>query len=291
LEELEIFDSVVKNGSFTKAAEQLNVASSVVSRTIKKLETKLKTTLFNRTTRRVLLTQEGQWLLNKAGGILNQVQNVESFLLDKEQSPVGTITVDAATPFAIHAIAPLILGFNRLYPKLQIVLLSNESNIDLIARKVDVAIRIGQLEDSSLKARKLGNAFRALYASPQYIQEFGMPESVEDLENHQCLGFIKPKKLNIWPVFTSQEQGTKVKPSTFADNGETIKQLALNGCGIACISSFTAVEDVNNGRLLPILPDSIINQPIPIFAVFYSDNEINNRLRCFLDYLVEHVKF
>lgn len=291
LEELEIFDSVVKNGSFIKAAEQINVASSVVSRTIKKLEIKLETTLFNRTTRRVFLTQEGQWLLDKASDLINQAQSVESFLLDKHQPPSGTITVDAATPFAIHAIAPLIANFNRVYPKLRVILQSNESNVDLIARKVDIAIRIGQLEDSSLKARKLGDAYRALYASPEYIQEFGAPKNAEELKKHKCLGFIKPQKLNVWPIFNPHEQGTKVTPSTFADNGETIKQLAVNGCGIACISSFTVIEDVKLGRLLPVLSDKIIDQPIPILAVFYSNNEMNNRLRCFLDYLVEHVVF
>lgn len=289
LEELEIFITVSKSGSFTKAADALSITSSVVSKTVKKLENKLKTTLFNRTTRKVILTQEGEWLLSQANSLIQQAYNIESHLGDKHGAPAGKLTVDAATPFALHALGPLIAGFNSLHPDITITLQASESIIDLIDRKVDVAIRIGELEDSSLKARKLGECFRYLYASPDYLAKHGKPKNVSQLSQHMCLGFDKPQKLNTWPIASGDEELTKIQPSAYADSGETLKQLAIKGCGIVCISSFTAEEDVEAGRLVTVLEKQTVKIPIPVYAVFYSDNEVNNRLRCFLDYISEHI--
>ncbi|KGJ96679.1 LysR substrate-binding domain-containing protein [Thalassotalea sp. ND16A] len=132
-----------------------------------------------------------------------------------------------------------------------------------------------------LKARKLGECYRKLFASPEYIEIHGYPECVSQLQNHSCLGFAKHENLNIWALAGDDDKFIKISPSTLADNGETLKQLAVQGCGIACISSFTANEDVLLGRLIPLLEEHTIKQPIAIYAVFYSANAMNNRLRCF----------
>jgi len=289
LEELETFVAVAKSGNFSNAADVLNITSSVVSRTIKKLEQKLQTTLFNRTTRKVIITQEGVWLLKNANEILEKTNNIENYLGEKGRHPSGRLVIDGAAPFILHAISPLIANFNELYPDISLVMHSNESNIDLIDRKVDVAIRIGELEDSTLKARKLGECFRRIYASPGYILNKGSPINSSQLDKHTCLGFIKPEKLNTWPVSNDDEKMIKIIPNIVADNGETLRQLAINDCGIACLSSFTVKEDVAEGRLVPLLDQQIINHPIPIYAVFYSDNAINKRLHCFLDFISKHI--
>ncbi len=289
LEELEIFVTVVNSGNFSKAANVLGVTSSVVSRTVKKLEDKLNTTLFNRTTRKVDVTQEGEWLFINAQSMLSDARKMESFLGTKDREPEGRLVVDAATPFSLHALGPLIRGFNRQYPKVRVTLQSNESNIDLLERRVDLAIRIGELQDSSLKCRKIGDSFRKLYASPDYLRANSVPRSAEELRSHACLGFVRPEKLNIWPVKLA-DQYLEITPHTLADSGETLKQLAINGCGIACISSFTAQADVETGSLVQILENETILLPVPIYAVFYSDNEMNSRLRCFIDYISAHVQ-
>lgn len=290
LEELEIFVTAVESGNFTKTASLLGITASVVSRTIKKLENKLTTTLFTRTTRKLYLTQEGEWLYQRARELVNQAQGIETYLGDKAGAPNGRLVVDAATPFSIHAIGPLIAGFNQRYPGVRVILQSTESNVDLIEHKVDVAIRIGQLQDSSLKARKLGECFRKLYASPGYIELFGAPDNVSQLSHHACLGFANVEKLNTWPLATDDGSLLKVAPATFADNGETLKQLAIKGCGIACLSSFTADDDVRSGRLVPLLETQTIKQPIPVYAVFYAVNGMDRRLRCFLDHLSENIR-
>ena len=289
LEELEMLVAVVNFGNFSKAAEEINVTASVVSRTIKKLEDKLNTTLFNRTTRKIHLTQEGEWLFREAGSLVAHALKIESHLGDRSKEQEGTVVVDAATPFSLHAIGPLIAGFSQCYPNVVVTLQSSESNIDLIERKVDIAIRIGQLEDSNLKARKLGESVRQLYASPPYVKSQGDPKTAAELKKHACLGFVKPSKLNIWPIKDRSGHKLQVKPRTFADNGETLRQLAVQGCGIACLSSFTVREDVLSGKLVPILKDKVIQESIPLYAVFYSENEVDPRIRCFLDYISEHI--
>jgi len=289
IQELEILVAVVKHGNFSKAADALKIAASVVSRSIQKLEIKLNVKIVNRTTRKMNLTQEGEWLYQEAVSIIDKVAGVERYLNDVQECPQGTIRVDAATPFALHAVAPVISGFKTQFPKVNIVLTSSESIIDLIDRNVDVAIRIGDLRDSSLKARKLGDSYRKVYASPEYLKKHGKITNAGDLALHTCLGFLKPEKLNSWPVVAENGEWVKIKPDVVADSGETIKQLAIQGCGLACISSFTAEQDVLAGKLVCVLKKATQLVPIPIYAVFYSDNEMNLRVRCFLDYLVKHV--
>ncbi|WP_261843199.1 LysR family transcriptional regulator [Aliamphritea ceti] len=289
LEELEIFVAAVNSGNFSKAAEVLGVTASVVSRTVMKLEAKLSTTLFNRTTRKISITQEGEWLFANAQNMLADANKIESFLRTKDREPEGSLVVDAATPFSLHALSPLIRGFNQQYPKVRVSLQSNESNIDLLERRIDLAIRIGELQDSSLKCRKIGVSYRKLYASPDYLKLHSVPHSADDLREHACLGFIKPEKLNTWPVRLA-DKFLEITPDTLADSGETLKQLAINGCGIACLSSFTVQTEVQAGRLLQVLETETVLQPVPIYAVFYSDNEVNSRLRCFIDYISEHIQ-
>jgi DNA-binding transcriptional LysR family regulator len=291
LDELEIFNVVVQSDNFSDAANTLNVTSSVVSRTIKKLEHKLDTSLFNRTTRKIHLTQEGERLHQYALSITVQAQAIETYFNNKDKAPEGELIIDAATPFVLHAISPLIPAFQIQYPGINVNLQSTESNIDLIHNKVDVAIRLGKLEDSTLKAKKLGEATRKLYASPHYIEQYGIPTTASDLSEHICLAFSAPERLNTWPICDSQGQLIAINSCLKADNGETIKQLAIEGAGIACLSSFTTQEDVRLGRLVPILKDRLRKQTVPIYAVFYAENEVNNRVRCFLDFVAEHINF
>jgi len=289
VQELEIFVAVVKHGNFSKAAEELKIAASVVSRSIQKLERKLKVKIFNRTTRKMNLTQEGEWLYQQAVDLINKIANVEGYLSKAHERPQGTIRIDAPTPFALHAIAPIIPGFKTQFEKINIILTSNESIIDLIDRNIDVAIRIGDLSDSSLKARKLGDSFRKVFASPDYLKNHGKISKVSDLAQHRCLGFLNPEKLNTWPVVTENGELMKISPDVVADSGETLKQLAIQGCGLVCISSFTAEQDVQAGKLVCVLEEETRRVLIPIYAVFYSDNELNLRVRSFLDYIVEHI--
>ena len=289
LDELALLNAIVENGSFSAAAEQLDLAASVVSRRLKSLETKLDTHLLHRTTRHMGLTQEGQWLYEKAADTLAQVSDIETHFLAQEGQPQGTVSIDAATPFTLHAIAPLIAGLHNCYPGINIVLESSESNINLIERKVDMAIRIGELEDTSLKAKKLGDTYRGIYAAPDYIKRYDQPENGEALSQHRCLGFSKHPRLNTWPVMDNNNKPITITPHLHADSGETLRQLALHGNGIACLSAFSVRDDVNAERFVPVLKDKTEKIPIPVYLVYYSDKATHGRVRCVIDYIAEHI--
>ncbi len=288
-EELITFVAVVESGSFSRAAAQLNQANSAVSRTVKKLEQKLGVTLLNRTTRQISLTQEGENYFRQVQKILGDMAAAENALQETRQQPRGLLMVDASTPVMLHLITPLIPAFRERYPEMALSLASSENFIDLIARKVDIAIRFGELTDSTLKARKLIDSYRYVFASPTYLEQHGTPRTVEELRNHTCIGFSDLQHLNRWPLLCSDGQQLHVTPALISNNGETQRHLCLHGSGIACISDFVSYADVEKGNLVPILVQETLRIAQPIHAVYYSDRVVSNRLRSLIDFLTEHL--
>jgi DNA-binding transcriptional LysR family regulator len=286
-EQLDTFVTVVKTGSFTAAADQLGQATSVVSRRVKQLEQRLGVALLVRTTRSLRLTSEGEWYYQQACSILRQLNQADHFLMDRSHKPAGKLRVDSATPFILHQLVPLVAEFLALYPEIELTLDSSESFINLIEKRVDVAIRFGELTDSSLKARKLGAGFRRLLASPNYLASFGTPESLADLVKHRCIGFSSIEHLNRWPLRDHDGELYKITPYLTADSGETVRQLALHGNGIACLSGFMTQEDIRAGRLVPVLEHLREQVLMPVYAVYYSEGEANPRVRCFIDFLTQ----
>lgn len=284
-EELTAFVTVVENGGFSRAAEQLNQANSVVSRTVKRLEKKLGVTLLNRTTRQISLTQEGETYFKEVQRILAEMAAAEDSLLDAQQQPQGLLTIDAATPVMLHLIAPHIPEFQARYPNITLSFSTSENFVDLIARKIDIAIRVGTLNDSTLRARKLLDSYRYCYASPAYLKKHGRPQSIADLKKHLCIGFTDLPHLNEWPLLDQQGQLVTINPSITSTSGETQRQLCLQGCGIACLSDFMTFEDVKKGNLVPLFEDKTLHIGMPIHAVFYSDNAVSVRLRSFIDFI------
>ncbi|BCQ43186.1 hypothetical protein ERHA55_07130 [Erwinia rhapontici] len=202
LEELRAWVVVVDTGSITAAAEQLNQTTSGISRALSRLESKLQTTLLHRTTRRIALTEEGQIFLEHARQIIRSVETAEEQIAQRREIPSGRLRVNAATPFMLHVIVPLMPEFSRRYPLIQLELNTDEVVIDLLEQQTDIAIRIGELRDSTMHARALGCSRLRLMASPGYLEEHGVPQSVADMvENHRLLGFCNLDQHNIWPVW------------------------------------------------------------------------------------------
>jgi len=290
-DELKVFIATAEAGSFVTAADQLGIAPSAVSRSIKGLENRLKTTLFNRTTRKILITSQGQWLLRHATKTLDNLDQIQSHFTGDMTEPEGELTIDAATPFSLHVIAPIISRFIEDFPKIKITLVCNETITDLIAQKVDVAIRIGELKDSTLKAKKIGHTQRALYASPVYLEKFGVPSSVKDLEDHQCLGFSHSKSLNTWPLFGEDGERVTITPHIYANSGEILKQLSICHNGIICVSKVTVKKELEREELLPVLENKTQQYFIPIYAVYYSERTVGLHIRKFLDFIDEQAVF
>ncbi|MFB5746830.1 DNA-binding transcriptional regulator YafC [Cedecea sp. S5-13] len=289
-DELAIFVAVVESGSFSRAAEQLGLANSAVSRTVKKLEMKLGVSLLNRTTRQLSLTEEGERYFRNVQQILQAMAAAENEVMESKQTPRGLLRIDAATPVMLHLLMPLIKPFRERYPEMTLSLVSSETFINLIERKVDVAIRVGNLTDSSLRARPLFSSYRKIIASPEYIAANGAPETAADLVNHVCLGFTEPSSLNRWPVSQEDGQLFEIKPGLSSNSGETLKQLCLTGNGIACLSDFMIDKEIESGEFVEVLADKLLPVNMPFSAVYYSDRAVSTRIRAFIDFLSDAVK-
>jgi len=285
LDELLAFVSVVDSGSISAAAEHLAQTASGVSRALSRLEDKLDVTLLRRTTRRLELTEEGQAFLAQARKILEAVEDAEEQMKVRRQKPAGRLRVNAAAPFMLHAVVPLIAGFRAQYPEIQLELHSSDRIIDLLEQRTDVAIRIGALRDSTLHARALGSNRLRILASPAYLAAHGTPQSVEALRDHSLLGFTQPDSLNQWPLRHPLGDALAISPSLQASSGETLRQLALADVGIVCLADFMTGADRHRGELVQILAQHTVEVRQPIHAVYYRNTALASRIACFLDYL------
>lgn len=286
-EELAIFVAVVEGGSFSRAAERLNMANSAVSRAVKKLEYKLGVELLTRTTRQVKLTQEGEAYFRRVQSILQEMAAAENELIERRNMPQGSLRIDAATPVILHLLMPMIKPFRERFPEVTLSLVSSETFINLIERKVDIAIRAGNLSDSSLRARPLFTSRRKIVASPEYICQYGIPTSAEELVKHACLGFVEPLNLNRWPVAKADGQLYDIMPDCTSNSGETIRQLCLTGNGVACLSDFMIDKDIDEGRLVEMMADKLLPVDMPFNAVYYSERAVSTRIRSFIDFMGE----
>lgn len=290
LEEITVYLAVVDAGSFTAAADHLGLPVSTTSRLLARLEEKLETTLLRRTTRRLDLTEEGARFARDARNIMDAVQVAEDGLMERKGRLSGLLRIDAATPFVLHVLAPLLPGFHALYPEVKLAITSNEGFIDLLERRVDMAIRIGELEDSTLHSRFLGRTNIRLLASPEYLKRAGMPKEAKDLLHHKLLGFLQPESLNVWPARLPDGKLLRIEPTMTAASGETLRQLAINGLGIACLSTFMTSKDVEAGRLVEVLATEIEPTSRPVHAVFYQQSAFSAKISSMVRYLVEALR-
>ncbi|AXL53269.1 LysR family transcriptional regulator [Paraburkholderia caffeinilytica] len=292
-DELLVFVTVIDCGSITAAAEKLQQTVSGVSRALTRLEKKLDTALVRRTTRRLQLTEEGEAFLLRARAILDAMEEAEESVTRGRERPSGRLRVDAASPFMLHCVAPHMKAFSALYPEIRLELTSNERIVDLLEQKVDIAIRIGALQDSTLHARALGRSKLRVLASPAYLAEYGEPRSVEALRAHRLIGFTAPEHLNRWPLRAggkSKAELLKIEPAITASSGETLRQLALSGWGIVCLADFMTAADVRAERLVPILGNVLVDERQPVSAVYYQSASLAGRVQCFLDFMATRVR-
>lgn len=283
-EDLMAFLAVAESESFSKASVKEGIQIATLSRAISRLEKQLETTLFNRTTRKLVMTEEGAVFKGYAQQALNTLDLGQQHLLSHQKEPVGKLRIDAAFAFISHQLVPLLPEFRKLYPKVELELTTNDRVVDLLDNKVDVAIRIGDLKDSTLHARALGQSPLVVVASPGYLQANGTPTEVPQLSEHTLLGFSQASHLNNWHFKHAQN------PLTFelhASSGEIIKQLCMNGMGITALSYYMIHRELNDGSLVEVLPNAIHhpNRRESIQAVYYKQSALASRISLFLDFI------
>ncbi|ANN66642.1 LysR family transcriptional regulator [Bordetella bronchialis] len=290
LDEMQTFIAVVDTGSITAASAQLGQTVSAISRALARLERKLDTTLLQRTTRRLALTEEGRLFLADARRIVESVDAMEEQMAVRRHVPSGLLRVNAASPFMLHVIVPLVGGFRERYPEIALELHTSDQIIDLLEQRTDIAIRIGPLRDSTLHARPLGSNALRILASPAYLAQRGKPRTPDDLARHSLLGFTQPETLNNWPLRHAAGDGLPIEPTLSASSGETLRQLALAGQGLACLADFMTREDRRRGDLVQVLARDTVEVRQPVHAVYYRNTQLASRIGCFLDYVAERMR-
>jgi len=289
LEEQQAFITVVDCGSITAAAERLGITVSGVSRALNRLEQKLGTTLLRRTTRRLELTEEGETFLAHCRRILAAVEEAEEALLDRHNQPQGRLRVNAAPSFMQFVIVPVIGEFRARYPGITLELDTHDRFVDLLEQRVDLAIRIGDLEDSSLHARLLGHSPLRLLASPSYIQRHGAPQSIDELAQHSLMGFSQLEHLNQWPLIVADGKRLHISPTLSASSGSTLIELAIAGEGIVCLADFMTIAPRQKGALVDIFPDYTELKTQAVNAVYYRQATLSQRTRLFMEFLAERL--
>ena len=290
LEELLAFRAVVDTGSITAAADQLEQTVSGISRALSRLEKKLGTTLLRRTTRRLELTEEGQAFLARTRAILDAMDAAEEEMATRREAPTGLLRVNAASPFMLHAVVPLVPEFHALFPGIHLELNTDDLNVDLLAQRTDIAIRIGTLRDSTLHARPLCSSRLRVLASPAYLAQHGKPKRVADLAQHALIGNSQVASLNDWPLRSPQGDSYRTTLAFSASSGETMRHLALAGLGIVCLADFMTEADRTRGDLMQVLARDTVEVRQPVNAVYYRNTALSSRITAFLDFLAARLQ-
>jgi len=288
LSEMKMFQAVADSGGFTAAANELGVSQSAVSRAVVRLEQRLGTSLLHRSTRRISLTDEGDIFLRACRQVLEDIGEAERSVTSDKQ-PAGTLRVSAAVLWGLDPLVALLPEFTSRYPKIGVHLSLTDRYIDLIDEKIDVAIRVGQLADSSLIARKVGEMRRVIVASPAYIARRGKPKTPADLLNHDCLLWDEEHDyLNRWPFEVNGVlRHIKVCSNLVSNNAQALYQLAIMGAGIFRMLEYRARPLIRSGELVPLLERSHRDKAISVHALYVRTNIAKPRVRAFVDFLIE----
>ena len=250
-----MFACVVEHRSFSAAAQSIGVSKATVSKAVARLETSLGTTLFHRTSRRLTLTDAGQSLAERAGRILAEAQAAEEQARDAATAPTGLVRVAAPMSFGLAHVAPAIADFLKRHPGVEIDLTLSDAKVDIVAEGIDVALRIADLPDSTLRARRLGPVAIHIVAAPAYWDERGRPTHPADLGDHDCFGYTNLPGA-IWH-FRRGEEEASVRPTgpLATNNGEAMLPALCAGLGVARLPDFLVDADIAAGRLEPVLAD------------------------------------
>jgi DNA-binding transcriptional LysR family regulator len=257
LEGLAIFAKVAELRSFALAAKHLELSKATVSKAIARLEAKLGARLFNRTSRRLALTDAGHRLLDRASRILADGEAAESEVRAQSASPRGLVRLAAPMSFGLKEVAPLMPDFLAKYPEVSVDLHLSDAVVDLIGAGFDAALRIGALPDSSLRARRLRGVSRYLAAAPSYLKRHGRPAHPRDLMGHACLCYAYLPTPDVWRFISKAGEEVQTRPAgpLRANNADALAPALLAGLGLAVQPDFVVGEAIEDGRLEVVMPD------------------------------------
>ncbi len=284
--EMETFLAVAQGGSFAAAAKALRLTPSAVSRAIARLEARLGVTLIHRTTRALALTPEGEAYRVRVAGLVAEIDEIERSVGHAQAGPRGKLRVNASVPFGTHYLIPILPRFLQAYPGVTLDLALSDTLVDLVEERADIAIRIGPLRDTRLRAKKLGRSAMVVVASPDYLVRHGEPRHPDDLDHHTCLQFSFRRSVDSWPFRIGGRVIQRPVEGPFLGNsGEVVRMMAAAGGGIARLGRFHAAPDIATGRLMPVLEAYNPGDGEDIHALYAGHERLSLRVRAFLDFL------
>lgn len=295
LGQIAAFVTVVDTGSFSEAALQLRQVSSTISRKVARLETKLGVNLLHRTTRRVALTEAGAIYLRYSRSIIELMASAEAEVASLSSSPHGLVRLSLPVAFGQRHISGLLAEFLEIFPSIEIEASFDDRVIDMIAENFDLSIRIGNLPDSSLIARKLTANRRLLVASPSYIEKYGAPAVPADLSHHDCIRYLLYRSSgNIWHFqhrdSPREETTVTVSGSFRGDNSESINTFALAGQGVGIVADYICADALREKRLVRLLPDWNVTPESGIYACWPSTRMLLPKVRVLVDFLSARIQ-
>lgn len=287
LYEMSVFAKVVAAGSLSAAARDLGVSTAVVSRRLAALEGRLGVRLVNRTTRRLALTDEGASYHEACARILSEIEDADAAAAARRIEPQGLLKVALPASFGHKHIAPLVPPFAARYPKVQLAFSLSDRTVNVIEEGYDLAIRIGELEDSSLAARKLAPNRRVVCASPDYLRRHPAPRTPDDLQRHNCLT-TNDLQMNWEYKGRDGKRGVVRVAGLYAcDNWEVLREWAMAGLGVALKSTWDVRRQLEEGSLVSLLPDYDFGTDVAIYAVYPHRRYLPAKTRVFIDFLAD----
>jgi DNA-binding transcriptional LysR family regulator len=288
---LQAFARVVETGSFTKAARALDVSNTTVTQLVQQLEARLRVKLLHRTTRQVRVTDDGAAYYERVAQVLADLEDADTGLSNAAAALRGRLRVDVPTPLARQVLVPALPDFQARYPDIELHLGVSDRMVDVIGDHVDCVLRGGELADSALMARRVGELAMGVYAAPAYLERCGQPAHPRDLADdaHRLVGYLRWRSGRIAPV-TMQRDGESAavhgRHALAVDDGNAYLAAGVAGLGVLCVPRYMAEPHVARGELLPLLADWQV-QPMPLYIAFPPHRHVSAKLRCFIDWVVE----
>jgi len=285
---LETFATVVEKGSFTAAAEALGISKPVVSKQVSHLEQHLGVQLMQRTTRRLHLTQAGEVFASYSKRIMSDVREAEQSVLPLQSEPQGRLRISAPESLAVSLLPEILLSFQQKFPMLELDVRISGRFIDLVEEGIDVALRVGEMEDSSLIARLLMPCSFHACASAEYLNNNGSPQHPDELSSHNCLIYSQGQRAASWG-FKDKDGKTfnvKVEGNLHSDTGNLLMKAALNGNGIFVAPTYMVASALKKGQLKTVLDDYTSAMP-GLYAVYPYSKLVSTKVRAFVDFLVD----
>ncbi|NHV24886.1 LysR family transcriptional regulator [Burkholderia sp. D-99] len=291
LQAMRIFARVAHLGSFTKAAEQLQLPRPTVSNAVQYLEKHLKVRLLQRTTRRVALTTEGATYYERCMRLLADLDDAETLFEDAGTTPRGAIRVDLPERFAVNQMIPALPDFHARYPDLRVVIGTTDRFVDLVADGIDCAVRIGAMSDTSLVARRIGELAQVNCAAPAYLERYGTPRSPDELPDHVAVGYVSSRtgrELD-WEyadMDSGELHAVKMRSVVSVNSSQAYLACCLAGLGLIQVPREGLAPLLADGSLVEVLPEWNA-EPLPVSVVFPTGRHLAPRVRIFVDWLAE----